>query len=263
MGLNRPKRERVTENVTPPGLPGDPGSGNGETEKPWYRRWWVIALGVVVLIGIIANLGGDEAETEDPEAVATSTIEETTASTSPATEPSTTVQPTTTTTPATTTTTQATTTTTLPVISSGVYIVPTEFAPGLYRVVGYWARLDANQEIIDNDLVPENGMALLNVRDTDAFVEINGEAIAVADFNGGVADPILAGFTSGTYLVGIDIQPGQYRVTPETGSTAYFARLDANGEIIDNNLSEGQLIAQIAESDWAFSFTGTLERIEG
>jgi hypothetical protein len=258
----------MSDNLTPPVTPGEQGPENGgKTEKkPWYRRWWAIVLGVVVLIGIIANLGG-EPENEDPEAVATSTTEATTDDTSPAiTEAdasTTTPAPTTTTTEATTTTTQATTTTTLPVISSGVYIVPTEFAPGLYRVVGYWARLDANQEIIDNDLVPENGMALLNVRDTDAFVEINGEAISVAEFNGGVADPLLNGFTSGTYLVGIDIQPGQYRITPETGSTAYFARLDANGEIIDNNLSEGQLIAQIAESDWAFSFTGTLERIEG
>jgi hypothetical protein len=257
----------MSENLTPPILPGDSGSEDGsKAKKPWYRRWWAIALGVVVLIGIIANLGGDDTVSEDPAAVATTSTEASTEFTGPVTtdaDATTTTQEVSTTTEATTTTTQATTTTTLPVISSGVYIVPTEFAPGLYRVVGYWARLDANQEIIDNDLVPENGMTLLNVRDSDAFVEINGEAIAVADFNGGVADPVLMGFTSGTYLVGIDIQPGQYRITPETGSTAYFARLDTNGEIIDNNLSEGQLIAQIAESDWAFSFTGTLERIEG
>jgi hypothetical protein len=32
-------------------------------------------------------------------------------------------------------------------------VVPDQFAPGTDRVEGYWARLDANQEIIDNDLV--------------------------------------------------------------------------------------------------------------
>lgn len=26
--------------------------------QPWYKRWWAIALGVVLAIAVIANLGG-------------------------------------------------------------------------------------------------------------------------------------------------------------------------------------------------------------
>jgi hypothetical protein len=67
------------------------------------------------------------------------------------------------------TTTEAPTTTTteLPVVESGTYVVPDQFAPGTYRVEGYWARLDVNQEIIDNDLV-DSGLTLMNVAPTDA-----------------------------------------------------------------------------------------------
>lgn len=104
-------------------------------------------------------------------------------------------------------------------------------------------------------------MGLLNVRETDAFIEISGEAIAVADFTGGVVSPEANGYTEGTYLVGIDISPGTYRITPATeGDSAYWARLDESGDIIDNGLSEGQLIAIVQPSDWAFSFTGALEQ---
>lgn len=165
----------------------------------------------------------------------------------------------TTTTRRTTTTTEAptTTTTTLPTIGAGVYPVPAEFAPGSYRVSGYWARLDASQEIIDND-VGNDGLLLMDVQPTDAYVEISGEAVAVVHAPN--VDPIAQGFTDGTYLVGADIAPGQYRITPTTG-TAYFARLNASHDIIDNNVSEGQLIALVDPGDYAFSFTGTIERM--
>lgn len=42
-------------------------------------------------------------------------------------------------------------------------MVPDQFAPGTYRVQGYWARLDANQEIVDKDLV-DSGLTLMNAR---------------------------------------------------------------------------------------------------
>lgn len=160
--------------------------------------------------------------------------------------------------PATTTTTVPTTTTTQPpapaMVESGTYVVPDQFAPGVYRVEGYWARLDANQEIIDNDIV-DSGLTLMNVAPTDAYVEISGAAIALVDLP--VVDPIAEGWTDGSYLVGTDIPAGRYNVTG-AGRSAYFARLDANLEIIDNNLSEGNVIAVVDPSDWAFSYTGTL-----
>lgn len=45
------------------------------------------------------------------------------------------------------------------------YVVPDQFAPGTYRVDGYWARLDADQNIIDNDIVdaPRTAARVLDV----------------------------------------------------------------------------------------------------
>ena len=57
---------------------------------------------------------------------------------------------------------------------------------------------------------------------------------------------------------GTDIAAGRYNISA-AGSSAYFARLDANLEIIDNNLSEGNVIAVVESGDWALSYTGTIE----
>jgi hypothetical protein len=95
----------------------------------------------------------------------------------------------------------------------------------------------------------------MNVAPTDAYVEINGSAIALADLPH--VDPIAEGWTDGTYLVGTDIAPGRYNIT-SAGSSAYFARLDTNLEIIDNNISEGNVIAVAEPGDWALSYTGTI-----
>jgi hypothetical protein len=166
-----------------------------------------------------------------------------------------------------TTTTAAPTTTTepaLPVISSGTYIVPDELAPGQYRVSGYFARLDANMNIIDNDGVYGEGeLTFMEVRDTDAYVEISGEAIAVDAFReylGGGFDPIAAGAEGGTYLVGEDVAPGRYRVEDET--YAYAARLKCNRDIISNAGNSGSVIIVVADSDCLFEFSGRLSRID-
>jgi hypothetical protein len=149
-------------------------------------------------------------------------------------------------------------TTTLPTISSGVWEVGTDIQPGVYRVSGYWARLDEALEILDNDLTAgDNGFSLVSVLDTDAYVEINGAALNVDDSR--PLDPVAEGFNEGTYLVNHDLAPGRYRINPPEGSTAYWARLDASMEIIDNDLSEGQLIVIVDTSDWALRFTGTIE----
>ena len=242
----------------PYGAPPPPPEPPDEPPRQPYRlrtRDKVIAGSIVglVLVGIIAAgvASGDDEET--------STADETTTTVEPAedeaAEPETTEAPTTTTTePPTTTTTE------LPTVGSGVYAVPAEFAPGTYRVIGYWARLDAAQEIIDNDLTsgdPNTGLSLLDVQPTDAFIEISGEAVALANMP--KVDPILLGLTEGTYLVGVDVVPSQYRVTPTAGNTAYWARLDRSHEIIDNNLSEGQLIVVVQPGDYALTYTGTLE----
>jgi hypothetical protein len=266
---------RWTEHVANHGVPGlDPltpampaetsgpplleaASAHPPARRPWYRkkRWWAVGA-AVILIAAAAAAGGsddDEGEASTVTEIATSTSTgDDTGGEAPTTEVRATAPSTTSAPP----TTSAPTTTELRRIQSGTYIVGDEIAPGLYRVERYWARLDSALEIIDNDLVSGSGLSLLHVRDTDAYIEISGEAMRLEDTP--VVDPIALGFDSGTYLVGTDIAPGRYRVTPTQGS-AYYARLDADGEIIDNNLSEGAVIALVSASDWAFTFSGKLE----
>lgn len=54
-------------------------------------------------------------------------------------------------------------------------------------------------------------------------------------------------FTTGTYEVGVDIQPGRYR--SPGGTDCYWARLDQDQEILDNNLSSGPTVFDVRESD--------------
>lgn len=232
-------------------------------KKPWYRKWWVwvlVALGVILVIGALASPGDEAAGDTTTTSAAADTTTTTAAETTVTTEPEGTTA---TEAPTTTTTTQPpTTTTTLPVIGSGVYIVPTEVAPDTYRLAGYASRLDENQEIIDNFLIGDNGLGLVVVLETDAYLEVNGEIIPVEAL-GTPVDPIAQGFTEGVYLVGYDIEPGRYRVSPEaSGETTYWARLDDTLDIIDNNLSEGDLIVIVNESDYALEYRGVLERID-
>lgn len=155
--------------------------------------------------------------------------------------------------------TPAATTTTVDVeIEEGMYIVPDEVPYGAYRVFGYFARLDANQEIIENELV-SSCPALALVQEGDAYLELGASAFPV-DLAFPI-DPFEYECTDGVFIVGLDIQPGRYRITP-SGSTAYFARLDDNLDIIDNNISDGQLIAEVRAGDFAFEFSGNIERID-
>lgn len=137
----------------------------------------------------------------------------------------------------------------------GTYLVGTEIPPGVYRTNDYWSVNSADGEIIDNDLI-RSGTTIAVIPEGAATVKFSGEALAIAD--SAVYDPIVEGFTEGTYVVGVDIQPGQYRVS---GSSAYAARLDGNLEIIDNDLADGSVILMVDPSDAYFKFSGTLEKI--
>lgn len=145
-------------------------------------------------------------------------------------------------------------------ISSGTYLVGSEIEPGFYRVSRYFSRLDANQDIIDNDLVLDEGWTIVNVESTDKFLEISGVAYPLDAMP--VLDPIAEGFTDGTYLVGTDIQPGVYRVTAGEGDLAYAARLACDRDIIDNDLNSGSVILTVRASDCLFEISGQLERLE-
>jgi hypothetical protein len=208
-----------------------------------------ITLGAATL-GFVALVGCDSSGTSS------------TAGSSSSAEAPTTAKPTTT--AAQSTTVAATTTTEAPslAIPAGQYAVsPTPGAglitPGVYRVAGYYARKDANDEIIQNDL-PGDGFTLMQVAPTDVTVELDGPALHIEDSK--PIDPIAAGYTGGTYLVGMDLAPGRYNVAA-TDRAAYAARLDAKGGIIDNDLNQGNVLITIKPTDWAFSYNGTLTKV--
>lgn len=146
------------------------------------------------------------------------------------------------------------------VIPPGTYIVGSEVPSGVYRATRYWATLDANNDILQNELVVENGLGLAVVPPNATLVQFAGEAISVNDRP--TVDPLGEGFTEGTYLVGADISPGRYRVR-SADDLAYAARLDTGLDIIDNDLNQGSVILAIQASDYAFTFRGTLEKLDG
>ncbi len=256
----------------PPPEPEALPEGDSGGTKAWWKRGWAIALWVVLGIVILALLVPDPEDDADPEAAESTAdaVEEgsgeedpPTASSTETVESTTTVETTTTTvatTEAPTTTLEETTTTVdeIAIIDAGTYVVGSEVPAGAYRVVNYWALLDGNQEIIDNDFVGGDGMSLVVITEVAKFVEFSGEAASVEEIPS--LDPIAAGFNSGTYLVGPDIAPGVYRVS-NPGELAYAARLDSGLGIIDNAATENSVILTVSESDFAFRFNGTLELV--
>jgi hypothetical protein len=231
---------------------------------PWWKKkraklptWAWLVIGAVVAFGAIGALASPEeeadAEPQTTEPTDTAPAIEETATTD---APATTETPDTT--EAATTTTESTTTTTTipdPTISGGVYVVGTDIQPGVFRVGGYWARLDAAQEIIDNGLT-DNCPNIMVVQPTDAYVEISGGALRIEDSF--PIDPIAEGCTDGVFLVNLDVQPGRYSVTGGTGGSSYWARLDGTLDIIDNDLGEGTRIVIVDATDFALEINGTL-----
>ena len=55
----------------------------------------------------------------------------------------------------------------------------------------------------------------------------------------------------GIYRVGADIEPGTYRSPGPSNSACYWARLDAQDEILDNGLSHGPSIVNVQPTDAA------------
>jgi len=143
----------------------------------------------------------------------------------------------------------------LPIIESGTWIVGEEISPGYYRVPGYYARLDKDGEVIDNDGVYQDSeLTLAVVKSSDDMVEISGQALLIEYLPS--VDPIAQGLRAGTYLVGKDIAPSRYRI--EDPSYAYGARLDKDLDVIDNEGNAGNVVITIKPSDFAFTYSGDI-----
>jgi hypothetical protein len=139
-------------------------------------------------------------------------------------------------------------------------VVGTELPTGVYRVVRYWETLDDRNDILANELALDNGLTLAVVTTAATYVQFAGEAVILRDRPS--VDPLVEGFTEGTYLVGSDIAAGRYRVS-RTNGLAYAARLDTKLDIIDNDLNQGSVILTVDPSDYAFTFRGSLEKLDG
>lgn len=180
----------MTDQTTPPALPPE-----GE-QKPIWTRWWMILIYVVVGLGVLGSLVGDDSANPEEAAAETTTTTAALTTTSTESEPTSTVAPsttstqpptTTTTQPPTTTTTRPTTTTTLaPVEGSGddffEFSVPGDQAAVLdithdgssnFAVLTY----DADNERIDllvNEIGSYRGRVPVNflIDEEVAFIEI-------------------------------------------------------------------------------------------
>lgn len=248
----------------------EPDSRRQATEKkPFYKRWWFIAIAIVAGRGAIASIGDDEDEDASPDTTleaadttpseaTNTTTEASTTSTSEVT--TTTSEPTTTTT--TTTKTPTTTTTTVPeteaAFSDGTWLVGDEIAPGIYQTDGavsscYWERLSGLggtfDELIANANVDGQGMVEIQDGDVAFSADDCGDWIELT-----ALDEPLTSFGDGTWAVGAHIAPGRYRATG--GNSCYWERLSGfSGEfddLISNDNVESQAIVEINANDAGF-----------
>jgi len=161
-------------------------------------------------------------------------------------------------------------------LSAGTYIVGSDIQPGLYigqAGIGlfdscYWERLsDLSGEfsaILAND--NSEGQFYIEVRDTDFALEVSCNVLYLETVPVPALEfPLEIGV--GTYLVGIDIQPGTYRgeAGADITESCYWERLKhLSGDlsaIIANDNAQGQFYVQISSSDYAFSTHCDLSRV--
>lgn len=211
--------------------------------RPWFQKKRIIIPALIAVFAIFASVsngGGNDTPTATESSASETTESESSTTTEESEDPAEPAEP------------------EIETWSAGTYIVGEEIEPGQYRVAGYWARLDKDMEIIDNEAIWGNdGTLIVQIEKGDAYIEFSGEAMRLED--SGVIDPVELGLTEGTYLVGTDIAPGRYRIS---GDSAYFARLECNNEIIDNNLSDGSVIAVVKDSDCYLNFSGEITKLD-
>ena len=245
--------EDPTTNPPPPTPPSaTPPSATPPPPPPKGRNWGRIALivgGVIVVLAILAYIGGSDGE---PTASASLAQSEPAAASEPAlpSEPP----------PS-----QPAPTSTFAAFGDGDHIVGTDIQAGTYRVrepaaFCYWERLSgfggSLDEIIANGT--GGGFFTVTIAASDAGFSSQGCGDWTADL-AAVIDPAGPISDDGTYIVGSDVSPGTWRSSG--GSGCYAARLAGFGgtldEVITNEISTGgELIMTIAASDVGFQTSG-------
>ena len=118
----------------------------------------------------------------------------------------------------------------------GMYKVGSDIPAGEYVLFadksenGYYERDEdsGGDSIIDNDNF--STFTYVNFKEGEYAKIVNSRAVPSAEVTESLAKD---GIMKGTYKVGKDIEPGEYKITAETET--YWERTDKNGEIIDND----------------------------
>ncbi len=228
---------------------------NTKVKKPIYKRWWFILIVAVVVISAIgtAGKGNDKTAANTPASQEASEASEPTSTENDSTDTSADSK--------------------APDVvqyAAGVYKVGSEIPAGLYKVetdtfmnLAYFERLkDSNmnfESIIANITFNNNGY--VRISDTDAYFKIQGATIYPFDIQS--AEPNYSDeYGDGIFLVGVDIAPGEYKVSVSDSTTGigYLERLkDVTGEfssIIANSVFENQAYVTVDASDFAIKIQG-------
>ncbi len=161
-------------------------------------------------------------------------------------------------------------------LSAGTYLVGTDIPPGLYRgQVGqgfadscYWARLQNLAGGVDSILANDNadGQFYIQVIAGDKALETSCDLVFLPSLPP-VADSFPETILPGTYLVGIEIQPGVYKGQGGTDifDSCYWKRMsdlagDSDGIIANDNAS-GQFYVEVSPSDIALETDCQLSKV--
>lgn len=161
-------------------------------------------------------------------------------------------------------------------IRPGTYIVGTDIHPGIYRGQAgyglfqscYWARLKDLSGTLDATIANDNsiGRFYVEIAESDYAFETKCELIFLNSLPG-PPDEFPQNIVPGTYIIGIDIQPGTYKgqAGTEILDSCYWARLkNVSGgmnSIIANDNATGQYYIQVQSGDFALSTKCELERV--
>lgn len=150
------------------------------------------------------------------------------------------------------------------ILRQGMYLVNTEIQPGIYKgndPFCYWARLSDLTGSFGSILANDNaeGQFYLEIKETDYAFEVKCQVSRMVEMPAANPNPPTS-LPEGTYLVNIDIKPGNYK---GNGEMCYWERLSSVsgefGSIIANDNGQGQFYVQVLPTDFAIKTKCPLE----
>jgi len=151
-------------------------------------------------------------------------------------------------------------------VNPGTYIVNTDIQPGIYKCSAgsglfsscYWERLKDLTGTFDSILANENatGQFYVELKNSDYALKTDCELARLDPIPEHIGEYPQV-ITTGTYLIGYDIQPGTYKgqAGSDAVSSCYWERLQsvAGGfdAILANDNATGQFYVQVLPSDFA------------